>query len=151
MTMTLLTSDLIVSVAEEVFTALVDGEEGMLYEWIGEPVPLIDPLVAWVDLAGDWVGRAVLLTERSTADDLSRALLRMGADEELTHDDLIDAFGEVANVVGGNIKSVVATHGNLSLPQVATVEPAAPGAALLAEVFLAWRGRLIVVRTLHLS
>jgi CheY-specific phosphatase CheX len=149
MTATLLTSDLVLSVAEEVFAALVDGEEGKLTPWIGAPVPFTEPVVAWVDLAGDWSGRAVLLTERSTADDLARALLCLDPAEDLGDEDLVDAFGEIANVVGGNIKSIVATNGDLGLPHVSTTIPDASG-TIVEEVLLSWRGRLMIVRVLHL-
>ncbi|MCR6493480.1 chemotaxis protein CheX [Cellulomonas sp. P24] len=149
MTATLLTSDLVFSVAEEVFAALVDGEEGKLSPWIGDPVPFSEPVVAWVDLTGEWSGRAVLLTERSTADDLARALLCLDPSEVLGDEDLVDAFGEIANVVGGNIKSIVATNGDLGLPHVTLTIPD-PSGTVVEELLLSWRGRLMIVRVLHL-
>jgi chemotaxis protein CheX len=144
--MTATMTDLVFQVAEEVFSALVDGKEGTLQIWAGDPVPFVDPIAAWVDVTSEWTGRALLLTERTTADDLSRALLRMEPSEELVHEDLVDAFGEVANVVGGNLKSIVATRGVLGLPSVGAMPPEPEDATLIEEMRLDWRGRLIVVR-----
>ena len=58
-----------------------------------------------------------------------------------------DAFGEVANVVGGNIKSLLPTQGTLGLPQVADHVPDVAGSTPVHELRLAWRGRPIVVTT----
>ena len=144
--MTATLTDLVYEVAEEVFSAMVDGEEGKLCRWVGDPIPFADPLAAWVDVSDEWTGRALLLAEHSTADDLARALLRMEPSEELDHEDLVDAFGEVANVVVGNIKSIVSTHGVLGLPQVGVAPPEPEDATLIDELMLSWRGRLIIIR-----
>ncbi|WP_028047245.1 chemotaxis protein CheX [Cellulomonas sp. URHE0023] len=132
-------------IAQEVFAAMVDGDAGLLQPWDGD-LPALDQAVSsWVDIHGDWLGRAVLTTEKSTADDLARALLDMGADEEVTEPDLVDAFGEIANVIGGNVKSLLPTQGSLGLPTVASVAPLLGGAVVIQELRLAWRGRPLLV------
>jgi hypothetical protein len=131
-------------IAQEVFAAMVDGDAGLLQPWHGDLPELDQPVSAWVDLHGEWLGRAVLTTDRSTADDLARALLDLGADEEVTEPDLVDAFGEVANVIGGNVKSLLPTQGTLGLPTVASVAPLLGGAVVIQELRLAWRGRPLI-------
>jgi hypothetical protein len=69
----------------------------------------------------------------------------MGADEEVTEPDLVDAFGEVAHVIGGNVKSLLPTQESLGLPTVASVAPLLGGAVVIQELQLAWRGRSLVV------
>ena len=69
----------------------------------------------------------------------------MTPDEPVGPEDLTDAFGEVANVVGGNVKALLPTQGTLSLPVVATELPVVPGSSLTHELRLDWRGRSIVV------
>lgn len=141
---TLIAGEDVYAIAEELFVAMIDGEAGALRPWDGD-VPAWDAsVVAWVDLHGDWAGRASVTTERSTADDLARALLQMGADEPVGAEDLQDAFGEVANVVGGNVKALLPTHGALGLPQVSDTDPGLPGSVVLTEVVLDWRGRALV-------
>ena len=65
--------------------------------------------------------------------------------EPVGPEDLVDAFGEVANVVGGNVKALLPHPGTLGLPQVAPALPDLPGTALAHELRLDWHGRPIVV------
>lgn len=133
------------AIAESVFSAMIDGDEGLLLPWEGELPAIGDPLIAWVDLLGDWRGRAALTTTVATAHALARALLQMGEDEEVEQVDLVDAFGEIANVVGGNVKALLPTQGTLGLPQVATELPATDQHTLVQELRLSWRGQPIMV------
>jgi len=139
--------DVVYGIACEVFAAMVDGEEGGLGPWVGPRPVHAEPLAAWVDLLGPWPGRATLVTDAETARELARALLGLGQGEEVSHADLVDAFGEIANVVGGNVKALLPDTGTLGLPQVAAVAPApAAGAAVVVhELRLAWRGRPLEV------
>ena len=137
--------DQVYAIAEEVFAAMVDGEPGHLLPWEGEVPAAVEPLVAWVEMHGDVAGGAAVRTETATAHALTRALLGMGADEPVGPEDLVDAFGEVANVVGGNVKALLPHPGTLGLPQVAPALPDLPGTALAHELRLGWHGRPIVV------
>jgi hypothetical protein len=137
--------DQVLAIAQEVFAAMVDGDAGQLQPWPGARPQIHDTLVAWVDLHGPWAGRAELTTGDATARDLARALLGMGDDEVVSSLDLVDAFGEVANVVGGNVKALLPLQGSLGLPQVAPSAPVVPGAQLVQEIPLSWRGRPLVV------
>ena len=73
-------------------------------------------LSSWVDVVGPWTGTVVLTTGRETAAELTRALLGEHAPAELEDEDVDDAFGEIANVVGGNVKA--------ALPGPSALEPA---------------------------
>ena len=130
------------AIAEDVFAALIDGEPGHLYpsDPSASDVPA-DPLYAWVDMHADVSGRVLLTVDVATAHDLARALLRMDAGEPVGDEDLVDAFGEVANVVGGNLKALLPVQGTLTLPQVARERPQMAGAVLVDQVALGWRGR----------
>ena len=137
--------DQVYAIAEEVFAAMIDGEPGYLRPWEGEVPAPVEPLVAWVDVHGELAGRAAVTTDVPTAHELTRALLGMGVDEPVGPEDLVDAFGEVANVVGGNVKALLPSQGTLSLPQVAAELPVVPGTSLTHELRLDWRGRPVVV------
>ena len=130
----------IASIAEEVFAAMIDGEPGHLMVH-PEPVELSEPLYAWVDMHADVSGRVLLATDVDTAHELARSLLAMGDDEPVGEEDLVDAFGEVANVVGGNLKALLPVQGSLTLPQVSRDQPEVPGATALDAVVLTWRSR----------
>jgi len=145
MTATPVEQDQVYAIAEEVFAAMVDGEPGHLRPWEGEVPAPAEPLVAWVEMHGDVAGGAAVSTDVPTAHDLTRALLGMGADEPVGPEDLVDAFGEVANVVGGNVKALLPHPGTLGLPHVAAALPDLTGSALSHALRLDWRGRPIVV------
>jgi chemotaxis protein CheX len=141
-TLTVFDAAQIAAIAEDVFAALIDGEPGHLYpvDPAASDVPA-DPLYAWVDMHADVSGRVLLTVDVATAHDLARALLRMGAGEPVEDEDLVDAFGEVANVVGGNLKALLPVQGTLTLPRVARTAPSQPDARIVERVPLAWRGR----------
>lgn len=138
-------TDPVLDIAAEVFAAMIDGEPGLLRVWDGTEPALVDEIHAWVDVHGAMSGRILLSTERSTAQELTRGLLAMAPDEPVDDSDIVDALGEVANVVGGNVKALVPDPGALTLPQVAHERPETDPAALLHRLCLDWRGRLLVI------
>ncbi|MFI2753234.1 chemotaxis protein CheX [Cellulomonas sp. P22] len=133
----------VLAIAVDVFATMVDGTPGTVGEWSGVFPGFTDPLVAWVDLHGAWSGQVAVETSTSTAHELTRALLGMADDEPVGEADLVDAFGEVANVVGGNVKSLLPVAGTLGLPRVA-VRPPDEG-PLVHALHLGWGGRPLVV------
>ena len=132
-------TDPVLEIAEEVFTAMIDGEPGLVRPWEGDVPAFVDEIHAWVDVHGPHPGRVLVSTEAVTAQLLARALLGMDADEPVSDADLVGALGEVASVVGGNVKALVSDPHSLGLPQVDRARPATPGEPhhLLR---LGWRG-----------
>ena len=131
----------ILSVAGEAWVSLV-GEDEVLVPIPGD-LPG-DTVSSWVDVVGPWTGSVVLTTGRGTAEALSRALLRESAPEVLEDEDVEDAFGEIANVVGGSVKAALPGPSGLSLP--GSGAPAAvrnPADVVRAEVL--WRGQPLVI------
>lgn len=136
-------SDPVLAIAEEVFAAMVDGEPGYLRPWYGDLPAASDPMYAWVDVQGAMPGRVLVTAERETAEEITRALLAMGPEEVVSDADYVDALGEVANVVGGNVKALVPEAGTLTIPEVGRERPATAPDALLHALPLDWRGRLV--------
>lgn len=140
----------VLEITQEVFSAMLDGGEVLTFERF-EPVPdFVDPLFAWVEMNatsdfGPFTARAVVHTESATGHEITRSLLMLGDDEEVTEDDLTDAFGEIANVVGGNVKALIDAVARLTLPQVGKNEPSHDGAVFLQDLPLDWRGHVLVV------
>ena len=129
------------SIAQDAWIALV-GEEEVLVPLPGEPVT--DPVSSWVDVVGPWTGSVVLTTGRRTAEELTRALLREHSPEVLEHEDVVDAFGEIANVVGGNVKAALPGSSGLSLPDVGDA-PAPRNPEDVCRVDLLWRGETVSI------
>jgi hypothetical protein len=133
------------AIAGDVFAAMVDGEPGLLVPWPGD-VPMDGhDVAAWVDVDGPWRGRASLETSSESAASLTRALLRLPESEQVADEDLVDALGELANVVGGNVKALLPEQGTLGLPRVATTLPDDPTARAVQRLPLGWRGRSLVL------
>ncbi|WP_298634227.1 chemotaxis protein CheX [uncultured Mobiluncus sp.] len=134
----------VLNIANDVFYALIDKHEGTVIEWLDEIEPFQNPVYAWVDSQGDKQLRVMLEMEDSTAKDLTRAMYRLGETDEVTEEDQQDAFGEIVNVIGGNMKSIVEDSGNLILPQVRKEKPVEPESPLIS-VNLYWKGKFLVV------
>lgn len=135
----------VVAIATEVFAAMVDRQAGLMVPWPGGPVMMADPLHAWVDLRTEPASRVQATADAGSVDDLTRAFLRMDSAESVTEADAVDAFGEIVNVFGGNIKALLPEHVELTMPTVSRQSPSGPDALRLYEVPLAWRGRPIVI------
>ena len=129
------------SIAQDAWIALV-GEEEVLVPLPGEPVT--DPVSSWGDVVGPWTGSVVLTTGRRTAEELTRALLREHSPEVLEDEDVVDAFGEIANVVGGNVKAALPGSSGLSLPDVGDA-PGPRNPEDVCRVDLMWRGETVSI------
>ena len=129
------------SIAEDAWIALV-GEDEILVPLPGE-LPG-DVVSSWVDVVGPWTGTVVLTTGRETAAGLTRALLGEHAPAELDDEDIADAFGEIANVVGGNVKAALPGPSALSLPDVGEA-PAVRNPADVVRIDVLWRGEPITI------
>ena len=129
------------SIAQDAWIALV-GEDELLVRLPAE-LP-VEVLSAWVDVVGPWTGTVVLTAGAQTAADLSRALLGETAPEPLDDEDVADAFGEIANVVGGNVKAALPGPSALSLPEGGD-SPAIRNPADVVRVDLLWRGRPLTI------
>jgi hypothetical protein len=102
-------------------------------------------VVAWVDVRGPWTGRASVETSSATAAALTRALLRIPGAAKVTDDDVVDALGELANVVGGNIKALLPEQETLGLPRVAGALPDDDAEHPVQRLALGWWGRSLVL------
>ena len=129
------------SIAQDAWLALV-GEDEIL---VPIPSELPDDVVSsWVDMTGPWTGTVVLTTGAETAAELTRALLAETAPEPLEDEDVADALGEMANVVGGNVKAALPGPSVLSLPFVGTA-PAVRNPADVCRVDVLWRGEPLTI------
>jgi hypothetical protein len=131
----------VLSIAEEAWIALV-GEDEVLVP-VPEELPA-DTVSSWVDVVGPWTGSVVLSTGTQTAAELTRALLADYAPELLEHEDVADAFGEIANVVGGNVKAALPGPSALSLPEVGN-PPAVRNPADVVRIDVLWRGQPVSI------
>jgi chemotaxis protein CheX len=108
------------SIADEVWPSLVGDGESFV------PVPVPPPaevISAWVDITGPWTGSVVLTCAPATAAALTESVLMTRPPTVVDDEDVADALGELANVLGGNIKSVLPGESTLGLPQIGSAPP----------------------------
>ena len=137
----LIDEETVQSIAQEAWSALI-GHEEFLVPLPGGPPD--DAISSWVDVVGPWTGTVVLTCGRSTAEQLSRELLKEHAPPVIDDEDLEDALGELANVVGGNVKAVLPGPSALGLPEVGDA-PLAGSPDDTCRVDLLWRGQSLTI------
>jgi chemotaxis protein CheX len=141
----LIDEETVQSIAQEAWSALI-GDEEFLVPLPGGPP--FDAISSWVEIVGPWNGTVVLTCSRATAEELSRSLLAEHAPPVLDDEDIEDGLGELANVVGGNVKGVLPGPSVLGLPEVGLGTGPAPVAASPADtcrVDLLWRGQSLTI------
>ena len=135
----LIDEETVQSIAQEAWSALIGDDEFLVPLPGGLPD---DAVSSWVEVVGPWNGVVVLTCGRSTAEALSRCLLAEHAPPVLDAEDVADGMGELANVVGGNVKAVLPGPSVLGLPEVGSAPEA--GADRL-RVDLLWRGESLTI------
>jgi chemotaxis protein CheX len=112
-------------------------------------------VTGFVNIGGAWEGTILLEVSDSLSKQFAADMLGISLDE-VSSQDVADALGELTNMVGGNIKSLLPAPSNLSIPAVAEGADYsiwAPGTDLLAQVTLRCAGQpmLITVRQALMS
>jgi chemotaxis protein CheX len=140
--MTSLTSEAVAEITQEIWSALLSAECTPL---LAGDVTGQD-LVAVTEISGEWNGTVCLSCSQTAARNATAVMFGM-SDDELTPADITDAVGELVNVVGGNIKSLVPGPSVLSIPTVSEAHLVRlPSHLELAqEVRFAWMAEPIVV------
>jgi chemotaxis protein CheX len=132
----------VVALAQEVWASFLGPEEPLLEGApIGESAPVIS---ATVSVTGGWAGTISLHVPESLARDVTTSML--GGITDFEDADVSDAIGELVNVIGGQIKSLMPGPSVLSLPVVAHGRVIWPNESVEAvRADLAWRGHSIRV------
>lgn len=134
------------AVVEEVWSSFLGAEEPIL--------PLATPMPpggwsAAITVSGGWDAQITVNLTDGAAQAVTATMLMCPA-EDCSDEDLRDALGELVNMVGGNVKSLMAGSAVLSLPLVGHGD-IFPGSHLVevCRLELTWRGEPVVV-TVHL-
>lgn len=114
--------------------------------FVGEVEPLLPGTAAagaqWsanVSISGTWEGSVTVEVADAVAIELTRRML--GISTSPVDEDVADAVGEVVNMIGGNIKSLLPGPSTLSLPAVAAGRAAFSSEAHEVSRYDAlWRG-----------
>lgn len=112
------TGEDVAAIAADVWTCFVGDPDCLLPAASAGSTPLgvgREGYVATVGITGTWTGHVILELSPDAAERAARAML---ATDRVSADDVSDALGELVNMVGGNIKGLVPQPSALGLPLV---------------------------------
>jgi chemotaxis protein CheX len=125
---------------------------------VGEPELLLpaDPAQEWTSLwsatvtvSGEWRAIVSIDLDDPVVLAVTRGMLGFGEDEIPDVASCTDAVGELANIVGGNVKSLMPGPSLLSLPVVSHGPVAVPSELVESScVHLSWSGAPLRIRVL---
>ena len=101
-------------IAQSVFVTMLEIE---LFRTDSAVLPETDLLLAAVHIAGEWTGSVVLALSEPMARHAASRMLQMPIDD-VVDADLKDTASELANMIGGNLKSLLPGPSFLSLPTI---------------------------------
>lgn len=111
----MITTSEIVSITGNVFTTMIGSDVSQREE--SSSLAPDAPITGCVHISGEWNGAVLVQTTSKLANRAACAMLAM-EDSEVEMNDRQDTMAELANMIGGNIKSLVPGPSSLSLPTV---------------------------------
>jgi chemotaxis protein CheX len=138
------------AIVEQVWASYLDpeGASPLL------PAPPAEPsqdVSAAVSVTGAWRGHVVVACSAEASRHATGALLGVEL-ADVTPEDITDAVGELANIIGGNVKSLLPEPSALSLPHVLINGACGwPSAVEVCQLDGVWLGEPIAVRVLESS
>jgi chemotaxis protein CheX len=109
-------------------------------------------VTGFLSIDGAWNGAVMLRCAMPLATDLTEAMFQ--GPDAATFADISDAIGELTNMIAGNVKALLPSPCNLSLPAVALGSDYALsvlGTTALAQVFFTCEGQPLMVTVLQRS
>ncbi len=120
-----------------------------------EPTAIEEAQAAWIEdgvtgcvhISGAYTGSVTVECSADAARGIAAALFGMPGNE-VTDEEVVDSVGEIVNMIGGNVKSMLPAPSKLSLPAVAHGYHSwleVPGVEVAREVRLEWRSQPVVI------
>ncbi|MCX6397845.1 MAG: chemotaxis protein CheX [Propionibacteriales bacterium] len=131
-------------VVEEVWSSFLGAEDPLM---IGPPSELQVGWSAAVTVSGEWHGMVSVELPTAMAEQVTRRMLCLDDDGQPAPDeDVADAVGELVNMIGGGVKSLMPGPSALSLPVVAAGRVARPSDVTeVCRFDASWAGSPLVV------
>ncbi|MFI5932629.1 chemotaxis protein CheX [Actinoplanes sp. NPDC051494] len=143
---TVVTEDDLAEMVEQVWASYLDPEG------VSPLIPTGDDkqgteVHSTVSITGTWHGHLVYASSMLAARKAAAAFLAMEVDE-VGQEDISDVLGELANIVGGNVKAMLPAGCFLSLPTVVLAPETAsyyPAAERISGLWGTWDGEAISI------
>jgi chemotaxis protein CheX len=139
--------DDLVAITDQVWESFLDPEgSNPLLPALGDGS---SDVVAAVSVTGAWRGHVVIECSTAASRLAAAALLGVPA-SEVTDADVADALGELANIIGGNVKALLPEPSALSLPYVVSATGARwPSVVEVCRLDGSWRDEPVTVSVLE--
>jgi chemotaxis protein CheX len=132
--------------AEQVWVSYLDPEGVSPLVPHGD-VKQLSEVHSTVSITGSWHGHLVYACSQNAARKAAAAFLAMEPDE-VAQEDISDVLGELANIVGGNVKAMLPAGCFLSLPTVVLAPDTAsyyPAAERISGLYGVWDGEPVSI------
>ncbi|MAG32138.1 MAG: hypothetical protein CL908_14745 [Deltaproteobacteria bacterium] len=139
-------SDEITEFTKSVWESVLDSAISPVAE-VPDPTSAGANLMSWVQISGEWHGALVIHLGGDAALAAAGAMLEMQPDE-IAPDELADVAGELANMIGGNVKALLPQPASLGLPNVVEGKEFSmhlPGSHEITRIGFEWSGSAVVV------
>ena len=134
------------AIVEQVWSSFLGETEPLLPRPSGGAFPADDAWSAAVSISGGWDATVTVELSAPVALSLTATMLGLETSARVEDGDVADAVGELVNMIGGNIKSLMPGPSVLSLPAVAAGRAAHPsGASEVARFDGVWAGQPVRV------
>ncbi len=111
----MITTDEIVTITDNVFVTMLGSSVALADE--SDHLAEHSPITGCVQISGEWTGAVMVQTSGKLAQQAAAKMLAL-EETAVVKDDCQDTLAELANMIGGNIKSLVPGPSTLSLPTV---------------------------------
>ena len=133
--MSIIDRSLVEEIVQIVFTTMFGLE---LQSEAGDSEPIADGVASAVHVSGDWAGSVVVRQSPGISRKAASTFMKIPLDD-VTEVDQEEVAGELANMIGGNLKGVLQGTSRLTIPEVAFINEAelsTPIGDLIEEVTL---------------
>jgi chemotaxis protein CheX len=132
-------------IADQVWASYLDPE-GVNPLLPADPDKARIDIMAAVSITGSWHGHVVFACTQKAARQAAAGFLAMDT-SEVADEDVTDVLGELANIVGGNVKSMLPAGCFVSLPHVVSDPTAShwPGVVQIANLTGEWGGESVTI------
>lgn len=138
----------LLAITEQIWASYLDLDGASPFVRLSPAAPSAD-VCASVSVTGAWRGHIVVTCSMGAARNVAGALLGIDL-EDVTPEDVSDAVGELANIIGGNVKSLMPEPSALSLPVVLVDGNVGwPSAIEVGHLAGEWLGEPIAVQVLE--
>ncbi|MDO9494266.1 MAG: chemotaxis protein CheX [Nocardioides sp.] len=137
------------AVVDEVWSSFLGHEEPLLPALPDATSAGGGTWSAATSVTGAWNGVITVEVTDTVAHTATERMLALGPGQAVTTEDVADAVGELVNMIGGNVKSLMPGPSVLSLPLVARGTIASPSDLTeVARLDLTWAGAPLRVTVL---